>query len=982
MVTKNGTISSPVIALILAGLIVSAIFPALCPAQSSAKGGPNSSLEDLMTSARNLNKERLYDSAYSVAMQALELAEEKYGPDDTFIIKVLDILAYIQENRNEWLMILDCYKRALQIIEVNYGEDDSRAFKYHFNLGLKNRILYRLDSAKKYFERSFEIAEMYPTQLKLYIPQIYSQLGVMNLRQAKWDSAQYYLNLADSIYDEIGKPSEYHAFVQTNLGNIYLTQGDYDAAENAYQRSTQMRMEVFGPRYRHLGEPFNNLGYVCALRGRQVEAEMYYKLALFVRSSYFGRAHPDLGYSLNGLGDIYVSQGRYAEADSLFRWALENISVSYGSDHAMTAWCYRCLGNLAGCQGLYLRADSLYRKALEIDAERFGNDHPFLAEDYRLLALVNAALDKRDRILEYYQNCLRADYRFVEYVFPSASNDQKIVYISEYPLMDFSLFTLAVELQSEELKRAALEMALRGKAFVIDALAKEKQIAFESQDSSIQALVEQLRNVQSILSTMIIIGPSVLNQETYPDSIKTLVNLKNSLEKKLSRRCAILDEEIEALTVSVRDIIESLPEDGLLIEYLHYHSKKYEDVCKKTEDTSLGKYLAFAVDQAGNVDLVDLGEAAIIDSLIFLARNMLYNKSAGLDTLPLAMSAARLDSVTARLYDLIFAPLAHDLKANSEIFISPDGQLNLLPYEIMLCANGSYAVENYSMSYLSSGRDLIRFNGEKIKSNQVMLVADPDFNLKIGGNQKRMQTQNVATSAPAKTHSPHPLYNKCAGLTYPSLPYSSVEKEKIADILHQTGRFMIRSFTGAEAREEIFKTLDFSPVIIHIATHAFFGDAFNHFASVLYTNPLLHTGIVLAGANRLIEFYEHGDNSAEDGVLTAFEISGMNLSNTELAVLSACETGLGEVKNGEGVFGLRRAFQLAGVQAILMSMWQVPDRETSEFMISFYHNWLSGMSKKEAFRQSVREVIKVQRAETGCAHPFLWGAFILTGDPD
>lgn len=982
MTTKNGIISSPVFISILAGLIVTFIFSALCPAQSTANRGQYSSLENLMTSARNLNNERLYDSAYSVAMQALELAEEKYGPNDTILVDVLYFLAALHENRNEWLNTLGCYQRALQIVEDNFGKDDIRTFRFHYNLGLKNRILYQLATAQMHLERALEIATKYRNKLGDNIPLINSQLGVLYLRQGRLDTAQHYLDLADSLYAEIGERSENYAFVHTNLGNLYLSRGDYDAAELAYQRSAKMRMEVYGPRYQHLGEPFNNLGYVCALRGRLEEAEMYYKLALFVRSSYFGRTHPDLGYSLNGLGNIYLSQGRYAEADSLFRWALENIIPSYGSGHAMTAWCYRCLGNLAGCQGLYLRADSLYQKALEIDTKRFGSEHPFLAEDYRLLALTNTALGNHNRSLEYFQNCLQAGYRFVEYVFPSASNDQKMVYISEYPLLDFSLLTQAVELQSAEFKRAALEMALRGKAFVIDALAKEQQIAFESKDSSIHALMRQYRQVQGILSTMIIVGPSVLNQKTYPDSIKALVDLKNSQEKELSQRCAILDEEIEALNASLPDIIESLPEEGLLIEYLHYHSEKYEAMCNNIEDTNPGRYLAFMIEPSGDVNLIDLGETALIDSLIFLAREMLYDKSTSLDTLPLKISVARLDSITARLYDLILAPMAGILEEYNEVFISPDGQLNLLPFEIMYCDDGQYAIEKYSMSYLSSGRDLLKFDGEGKKSNQVILIADPDYNLKIDGNRDTVKPDNITMDETTNTRSSQSLVNYCGEMTYPPLPYSRIEIEEIANILRQSNGFEIKSYTGDVAREEIFKTLDCSPAIIHIATHAFFCGAHNHLASKLYANPLLMIGIIMAGANRLIEYYEYRDYSTEDGVLTAFEITGLNLSGTELAVLSACETGLGEVKNGEGVFGLKRAFQLAGVKAILMSLWQVPDKETSALMITFYEHWLGGMSKKEAFRQAVLEVIDAQREESGCAHPFYWGAFVLTGNPN
>ena len=221
----------------------------------------------------------------------------------------------------------------------------------------------------------------------------------------------------------------------------------------------------------------------------------------------------------------------------------------------------------------------------------------------------------------------------------------------------------------------------------------------------------------------------------------------------------------------------------------------------------------------------------------------------------------------------------------------------------------------------------------------------------------------------------------------------------------------VTTFVGEYATEKEIKSLQ-SPSILHIATHGFFLEDQNYTdamdtannrgikkvtntstesddkkessdtergADSQLENPLLRSGLVFAGANNL------GKNSLldgeDDGILTALEISGLRLWDTDIVVLSACETGLGEVQKGEGVFGLRRAFQLAGVKTIIMSMWEVPDKETIDFMGSFYEQIELGTGKSDALHYATLNALNKRREVNGAAHPFYWGAFVIIGEP-
>ena len=234
------------------------------------------------------------------------------------------------------------------------------------------------------------------------------------------------------------------------------------------------------------------------------------------------------------------------------------------------------------------------------------------------------------------------------------------------------------------------------------------------------------------------------------------------------------------------------------------------------------------------------------------------------------------------------------------------------------------------------------------------------------------------------------------GLRFSRLPGSSEEVKAIREILGTETQI----FTGPEALEEVLAAQQSSPRILHLATHGFFlsdqnlralddGSSFGRGIAVTaksqpsgppikFDNPLLRSGLALAGANQGLT----SDNLQEsDGLFTAEEVLGLRLHGTELVVLSACNTGVGEVKTGEGVYGLRRAFIQAGTKGLVMSMWPVPDRETKELMVRFYENLQTGMSRGQALRQAALTQKEITKKRYGSDNPLYWGAFVYLGEP-
>jgi CHAT domain-containing protein len=327
----------------------------------------------------------------------------------------------------------------------------------------------------------------------------------------------------------------------------------------------------------------------------------------------------------------------------------------------------------------------------------------------------------------------------------------------------------------------------------------------------------------------------------------------------------------------------------------------------------------------------------------------------------------------------------------TRVFISPEGQLRLLPFAALCDESGAYLVEHWQFSYLATGRDLVRYTLPTPRgTSDTVVMGDPDFGLDRGP----LSTQELALKL-GTTAMPSRCSADLQKLSFGRLPGTRDEAVGLAHWLGEPALCL-----GAAATEAALKAVR-TPRVLHIATHGFFladqpgsgVEAIPHRGLAVTVspagvprlppglrleNPLLRSGLALAGAN----YWTSAVHTAgiEDGLLTALEASGLRLYGTDLVVLSACDTGLGEVRTGEGVFGLGRAFLAAGARSLIMSLWKVPDAETVALMDGFYRRWTGGAAKDVALREAQMDMIQALRARHGAAPPLLWAAFVLLGD--
>jgi CHAT domain-containing protein len=345
----------------------------------------------------------------------------------------------------------------------------------------------------------------------------------------------------------------------------------------------------------------------------------------------------------------------------------------------------------------------------------------------------------------------------------------------------------------------------------------------------------------------------------------------------------------------------------------------------------------------------DLGDARQIDEEIDAYRQALRDPRRG-DVRQLARE----------LDEKLMQPVRSMGMEARHLILSPDGEQNLLPFEALVDEQGHYLIQNYSISYVTTGRDLLRMQIPRTARSEPVVVANPSF-----GEPPLVQVARQGMSS----------------VYFAPLAGTAEEARELKSLFPEA-----KVLTGSQANKRELERVA-SPTILHIATHGFFlenpvnapedkkpvnptkRDVRGIHATLKTENPLLRSGLALAGAN-----LDQDDN--EDGILTALEASSLNLWGTKLVTLSACDTGIGEVKNGEGVYGLRRAFIIAGAETVVMSLWPISDSVTRDLMSSYYRGLREGLGRGEALRRAQLAMLNRKGHEL----PFYWASFIQVGE--
>jgi CHAT domain-containing protein len=424
-----------------------------------------------------------------------------------------------------------------------------------------------------------------------------------------------------------------------------------------------------------------------------------------------------------------------------------------------------------------------------------------------------------------------------------------------------------------------------------------------------------------------------------------------------------------------------LPENSALVEYARYNY-----LSPDTEEDAY-HYVAVVVTPDGQASLYELGDASPIDDLVSRYRqHMLQVSSAG--RMPTPVDRQVYLSISSDIYDRIWRPLFHILGGRDLVFVAPDGALNSISFAGLSSGNGVYLAERLTLHRLSSGRSLLRFRQEAESGLGLLALGDPDYDATAMSRATGLPGGQASREELAffETRNPRSGCIDLMDLRVNRLPGTGDEIRLVAETWENVSDEPADVLLGPAASEDRFKAEAPGKRVIHLATHGFFGELSCRSEREVHEvtpetrfvgeNPLLLSGLLLAGANL------HGEGAdslgMEDGILTAYEVSSMDLEGCRLVVLSGCETAMGRVEAGEGVFGLRRAFQMAGVGTVVSALWPVSDRATAELMGKIYSSWSEGLphALRRIHLNSLHDLRQANRPD----HPFTWAAFDAMGD--
>lgn len=799
------------------------------------------------------------------------------------------------------------------------------------------------------------------------------------------EAEQLLLNALKILGQYLGPTNSEYVMVQNNLANLYQEINNFDRAEEILLRNIDLLAQNQDKDLGAYETLLNNLGNLYHRSGRYFESIKVFEEALEMRKKAGGDNHPDTAQSMNNFAaSLTYIQPAYAQA--LLRQALSIYENSLGKEHPWYAQALNNLSYLLATQGQHEEAIRLQRESNLIYEQSLGKGHPEYLTGRQNLA---HSLIIRGDIASAYQIMLECEDhhdRLIGTIFSMGSEAHRLRYLRKIQVQFYSFLALVVDYMgsNQDAIRAAFELSLKRKAILTESMMTQRLLILAGRYPDLRPQLEQLSDLRDQIAQKELIGSIKEGLQWDQKLLEDWKKQKDELEKELNRQIPEMAIEEVLLSTHLDELVDLLPEKAAVVEFIRMESLPFAKVFSpdliKEEST---RYVAFILhaDQALDIQLIDLGNAGEMEKLVgAFRRNVVQKKNDRGQVFEEEGDRAIYQESANALKKRLLEPLYPFIKECKHLFISPDGTLNRLPFEVLPTTDNGFLFESFQISYLATARDLMRLapsTRRKKMSTSPLIIGDPDFDLN--------QTPGDKAGAQGGNRSRHSRSLLSEDLRFNPLPGTRQEALTIADMLD------VNPLLGPVALEGLIKDQR-SPRILHLATHGFFlqdqGITMEDFVefdqtfdtgnpgrlSGLPENPMLRSGLALAGANTWLS---GGDlpPQAEDALLTGEDVVGLDLLDTELVVLSACDTGLGEIQVGEGVLGLRRAFILAGADTLIMSLWKVPDEQTQELMVEFYRQLIGGKGPAAALRNA-QLFMKEKYPD-----PFFWAAFICHGNP-
>jgi CHAT domain-containing protein/tetratricopeptide (TPR) repeat protein len=978
-----------------------------------------------------------YDGVAELYQRALDIQEKAGTPLLHELAGTLLNFAILRKLTGDYDGARRTYERALEIQRRVLGPEHPNVARTLHNLG--NLLVYTgdYDAAMEDYRAALAIRERALGPEAREVAQTLAGMAVLDHERGDLVEARAKVERALAIFEkqpQLDAPLVGETLV--TLASILLQTGDASRAEPVIQRGLTLYENSLGPDHPRVAEA---LGVLARLRRSQEDlnaAKQFYQRALSIRERALGPESADVASNLLALADLLVEAGDADTARALLTRALGIREKVSGLDHPETGLVLLALGKLEWSGGSLAQAGADLERGLEIVRKALGREHPSYAQGLLTLAHVRSeegdaagALDLALQAEALGRNYLRLTTR-------GLSEDAALRNVAAQEAgLDLALSIAADEPGDSSDARRVWNELVQSRALVLDEMALRRAVLSERNDDATRDLRRRLAEDRRELAWLAVSGWQGKTSEALRARLEAVRAREDETERLLAERSRACLGERELTRVDLSTVISSLPPRSALVAYVRYHRfarastgpKASSSSNRPSIDAGVLSYAALVRPPGGPDVMIALGTADEIDLLIGGWRDELGYGCRVPGRSPAAAEAAcRVagEPVRERIWD----PIEPYLAGADRVFLVPDASLSLVNFAGLPSEDGRYLLEDAPLLHvLTAERDLVQEPTMAVQGEGLLAFGAPDFNAVSTAPLVRSATGTVA-SGPGASPETEPASAPFRGarvecdefqhVVFAPLPQSAREVKEIAGLWNEAakagraesspsdsalsraqggredpGRTTV--LTGAAANEAALKAEAHGYRDLHLATHGFFlgeecrtssGSARGvgairpsspEVTRDIGVNPLLLSGLALAGANRRNSPHP----GAEDGILTAEEIAALDLSGTRWAVLSACESGLGKSTSGQGVLGLRRAFRIAGAASVIMSLWPVEDEAARRWMTELYRaHLLENQGTAESVRSASLQALQKRRKAGLSTHPYYWAGFIACGD--
>jgi CHAT domain-containing protein/Tfp pilus assembly protein PilF len=791
------------------------------------------------------------------------------------------------------------------------------------------------------------------------------QADLLRQQGSLGEAERMYLSLRQvyerRVQDGTGNPVALSICLQS-LAAVYVQMDRYADAERLYEQCLKLRKATLGDDHPSVAAALDQLGLLRQLQKRYRDAEPLLRRSLEIREQKLPKNHVLIAISLNQLAQMNAQLGQMEQAERLYQRCLEIQRAALGKDSRDEALTLDNLGVLYYRMGRFDQAEMALRDGLRIREQRLrlAAVHSDLALSHNHLGLLLAARGQPVAAAKQFDDDRRIVRGYTTLILPQFTPTHQLQYLynaQQERQLDAALSLGLAFPREAQVQRQVAEWLVNGKALAYQVLAESQQRARAVQDPETAKLVGDLQAVRKELTRVVLIGAADAHER-----YDALSRQEQDLAVRLRRQGGRLVGTEPWVTLDT--VAQALPQDAAFIDIARFAPHDLKQLAAKPAPAH---YVAWITRPSGPVVQVDLGEAQHVDELVQQLHRALDSKlvrqieQLNGDGKPGAERLVK--KQLGALAEKVLHPLLRHLGGARRWVLCPDGELWLVPWNALLMPDGSYAVRAHTIQLVTSGRDLVtppeRGPGQP---GPPLVLADADFDHGAEGAALDRDAPQAGPSELAKG----------IRAQIERLPNTAEEAREALPWLAKYAGADAKLLLRREANKEaVLKAA--RPRVLMLSTHAVVLEKKERKQLIGgEDNPLLGCAVLLAGCK--------DPKAPEQGVLTGLEVVGLDLRGTDLVMLSACKTGLGDVQIGEGVAGLRQCFQLAGARAVVATLWPVPDDEGSVEQVKTFFQFLAkGKDQAEALAQMQRKRIETLEEEVGAAHPFYWAAYTVTG---